>query len=160
MIARTSCGCVDSARSTTCTHWRCRSRFARRARPASLPALRLQGGVRAARQAGVVPDTMLLLEHPRVYTRGRRSDPTELSLGEEFYRAQGIEIVDVNRGGKITYHGPGQLVGYPIVAVDDVVEYVRTLERALVAALHADGVAARARPQDGPDYTRVWVDDS
>ena len=52
-----------------------------------------------------------------------------------FYRSQGIEIVEVNRGGKITYHGPGQLVGYPIVAVDDVVQYVRTLERALVAAL-------------------------
>ncbi|MFZ0385668.1 MAG: lipoyl(octanoyl) transferase LipB [Solirubrobacteraceae bacterium] len=122
-------------------------------------ALALQEQVRAARQAGLVPDTMLLVEHPRVYTRGRRSDPGELSLGEEFYRAQGIEIVDVNRGGKITYHGPGQLVGYPIVAVDDVVEYVRTLERALVAALREDGVAARARPQDGPDYTGVWVQD-
>jgi lipoate-protein ligase B len=124
-----------------------------------LHALALQEQVRAARQAGVVPDTLLLLEHPRVYTRGRRSDPGELSLGEDFYRAQGIEIVDVNRGGKITYHGPGQLVGYPIVGVDDVVEYVRTLERALVAALHEESVAARARPQDGPDYTGVWVQD-
>jgi lipoyl(octanoyl) transferase len=123
-------------------------------------ALALQERVRAARQQQLVPDTMLLLEHPRVYTRGRRSDPGELSLGEDFYRAQGIEIVDVNRGGKITYHGPGQLVGYPIVAVDDVVEYVRTLERALVRALHEEGVAdARARPQDGPDYTGVWVQD-
>jgi lipoyl(octanoyl) transferase len=124
-----------------------------------LHALALQEQVRAARQAGVVPDTLLLLEHPRVYTRGRRSAPGELSLGEDFYRAQGIEIVEVNRGGKITYHGPGQLVGYPIVAVDDVVEYVRTLERALVAALHDEGVAARARPEDGPDYTGVWVQD-
>jgi lipoyl(octanoyl) transferase len=124
-----------------------------------LHALALQEQVRAARQAGVVPDTMLLLEHPRVYTRGRRSAPGELSLGEEFYRSQGIEIVEVNRGGKITYHGPGQLVGYPIVAVDDVVQYVRTLERALVAALLQEGVAARARPQDGPDYTGVWVED-
>ena len=122
-------------------------------------ALELQERVRAARQQQLVPDTMLLLEHPRVYTRGRRSDPGELSLGEDFYRAQGIEIVDVNRGGKITYHGPGQLVGYPIVAVDDVVEYVRTLERALVAALADEGVVARARPQDGPDYTGVWVRD-
>jgi lipoyl(octanoyl) transferase len=124
-----------------------------------LHALALQEQVRAARQAGVVPDTLLLLEHPRVYTRGRRSAPGELSLGEDFYRSQGIEIVEVNRGGKITYHGPGQLVGYPIVAVDDVVQYVRTLERALVAALHAEGVDARARPQDGPDYTGVWVED-
>jgi lipoyl(octanoyl) transferase len=124
-----------------------------------LHALALQEQVRAARQVGVVPDTMLLLEHPRVYTRGRRSAPGELSLGEDFYRAQGIEIVEVNRGGKITYHGPGQLVGYPIVAVDDVVEYVRTLERALVAALLEAGVTARARPEDGPDYTGVWVQD-
>jgi lipoyl(octanoyl) transferase len=120
--------------------------------------LALQEQVRAARQQDLVPDTMLLLEHPRVYTRGRRSAPGELSLGEDFYRAQGIEIVDVNRGGKITYHGPGQLVGYPIVAVDDVVQYVRTLERALVLALREAGVAdARARPEDGPDYTGVWV---
>jgi lipoyl(octanoyl) transferase len=124
-----------------------------------LQALALQEQVRAARQAGVVPDTLLLLEHPRVYTRGRRSAPGELSLGEAFYRSQGIEIVEVNRGGKITYHGPGQLVGYPIVAVDDVVEYVRTLERALVAALLGEGVVARARPQDGPDYTGVWVEE-
>jgi lipoyl(octanoyl) transferase len=124
-----------------------------------LSALALQEQVRAARQAGDVPDTLLLLEHPRVYTRGRRSAPGELSLGEDFYRSQGIEIVEVNRGGKITYHGPGQLVGYPIVAVDDVVQYVRTLEQALVAALLGEGVAARARPQDGPDYTGVWVED-
>ena len=59
---------------------------------------------------------MLVLEHPPVYTRGRRSGPGELPMGEEWYRAQGIEIVDVDRGGKVTYHGPGQLVGYPIVA--------------------------------------------
>ena len=124
-----------------------------------LDALALQEQVRAARQTGAVPDTLLLLEHPRVYTRGRRSAPGELSLGEDFYRSQGIEIVEVNRGGKITYHGPGQLVGYPIVAVDDVVQYVRTLEQALVAALLEEGVAARARPHDGPDYTGVWVED-
>jgi lipoate-protein ligase B len=122
-------------------------------------ALALQEDARTARQAGRIPDVMLLLEHPRVYTRGRRSAPGELSMGEDFYRARGIEIVDVNRGGKITYHGPGQLVGYPIVAVDDVVEYVRTLERALVAALAEEGVEARARVEDGPDYTGVWVQD-
>jgi lipoyl(octanoyl) transferase len=122
-----------------------------------LQALELQERIRAARQQELVPDTMLLLEHPRVYTRGRRSDPGELTLGDDFYRAQGIEIVDVNRGGRITYHGPGQLVGYPIVEVDDVVRYVRTLESALVDALAEAGVTARARPEDGPDYTGVWV---
>jgi lipoyl(octanoyl) transferase len=122
-------------------------------------ALALQERVRAARQAGRVPDVMLMLEHWPVYTRGRRSGPGELPMGEEWYRMQGIDIVEVDRGGKVTYHGPGQVVGYPIVAVDDVVEYVRTLERALVAALAEEGVSARARPEDGPDYTGVWVQD-
>ncbi len=121
-------------------------------------ALAWQERVRSARQAHAVPDVMLVLEHWPVYTRGRRSGPGELSMGEEWYRTQGIDIVDVDRGGKVTYHGPGQLVGYPIVAVDDVVQYVRTLERGIVAALHGEGIAdARARPQDGPDYTGVWV---
>ncbi len=122
-------------------------------------ALVLQERVRAARQAGEVPDVMLMLEHWPVYTRGRRSGPGELAMGEDWYRMQGIDVVDVDRGGKVTYHGPGQLVGYPIVGVDDVVEYVRTLERALVAALGEVGVSARARPEDGPDYTGVWVQD-
>ncbi|HTW11953.1 MAG TPA: lipoyl(octanoyl) transferase LipB [Solirubrobacteraceae bacterium] len=122
-------------------------------------ALELQERVRAARQQELIPDTLLLLEHPRVYTRGRRSDPGELTMGADFYAAQGIEIIQTNRGGKVTYHGPGQLVGYPIVRVDDVVAYVRTLELALVAALREEGIYARARPEDGPDYTGVWVED-
>ncbi len=120
-------------------------------------ARELQERVRTARQEEGVPDVMLLLEHAPVYTRGRRSTAGELPMGEDWYRAQGIEIVDTDRGGKVTYHGPGQLVGYPIVRIEDVVEYVRTLERALVAALAEEGVAARARPEDGPDYTGVWV---
>jgi lipoyl(octanoyl) transferase len=120
-------------------------------------ALVLQGQVRAARQADAIPDVMLMLEHWPVYTRGRRSGAGELPMGEDWYRMQGIDIVDVDRGGKITYHGPGQLVGYPIVRVDDVVEYVRTLERGIVAALAEEGVSARARPEDGPDYTGVWI---
>jgi lipoyl(octanoyl) transferase len=120
-------------------------------------ALALQESIRAARQADEVPDVLLLLEHWPVYTRGRRSAPGELPMGADWYRMQGIEIVETDRGGKVTYHGPGQLVGYPIVRVEDVVAYVRTLERALVAALIDEGVSARARPQDGPDYTGVWV---
>ena len=120
-------------------------------------ALALQERLRAARQQDALPDVLLTLEHPPVYTRGRRSAPGELPMGEEWYRAQGIDIVDTDRGGKVTYHGPGQLVGYPIVRVQDVLAYVRTLERALVRALSEEGVAARARPQDGPDFTGVWV---
>jgi lipoate-protein ligase B len=120
-------------------------------------ALALQERIRAARQRDELPDVLLTLEHPPVYTRGRRAGPAELPMGEDWYRAQGIEIADSDRGGKVTYHGPGQLVGYPIVRVDDVVAYVRLLEQALVAALAQEGVAARARPEDGPDYTGVWV---
>ena len=122
-------------------------------------ALALQEEVRSARQADAVPDVLLLLEHPRTYTRGRRAGPGDLARGEAWYRDQGIEVVDVNRGGKITYHGPGQLVGYPIVRTDDVVEHVRTMERAMVSALADEGIAAHARPEDGPDYTGVWVGD-
>jgi lipoyl(octanoyl) transferase len=120
-------------------------------------ALALQGRVRAARQAEAIPDTLLLLEHPPVYTRGRRSQPGELPLGEDFYRARGIDVVDVDRGGKLTYHGPGQLVGYPIMRIVDVIAYLRTIEAAIVAALAEAGIEARARPQDGPDYTGVWT---
>jgi lipoyl(octanoyl) transferase len=122
-------------------------------------ALALQERVRAARQQDLVPDVLLALEHWPVYTRGRRSAAGELPMGEDWYRMQGIEIVDTDRGGKVTYHGPGQLVGYPIVRIDDVVAYVRTLEQALVTALAGEGVSARARPEDGPDFTGVWVDD-
>jgi lipoyl(octanoyl) transferase len=101
-----------------------------------------------------------MLEHWPVYTRGRRSAPGELPMSQDWYRAQGIEIVHTDRGGKVTYHGPGQLVGYPIVRVDDVLAYVRTLEHGIVAALHQEGLAdARARPQDGPAYTGVWLQD-
>ena len=122
-------------------------------------ALTLQQRIRAMRQANDIPDVMLMLEHWPVYTRGRRSNAAELPMGEDWYRMQGMDIVDVDRGGKLTYHGPGQLVGYPIVRVDDVVGYVRQLERALVAALGQEGLQARARPEDGPDYTGVWVGD-
>jgi len=122
-------------------------------------ALELQERIRGARQRDELPDVLLLLEHWPVYTRGRRSAPGELPMGDEWYRMQGIDIVDTDRGGKVTYHGPGQLVGYPIVRIEDVVGYVRTLERALVEALGEEGVAARARPEDGPDYTGVWVGD-
>jgi lipoyl(octanoyl) transferase len=122
-------------------------------------ALALQERLRAARQQEDLPDVMLTLEHWPVYTRGRRSAPGELPMGEEWYAMQGIETVETDRGGKVTYHGPGQLVGYPIVRIDDVVTYVHTLERALVAALAQEGLRARARPEDGPDFTGVWVDE-
>jgi lipoyl(octanoyl) transferase len=122
-------------------------------------ALALQERLRGERQAGAREDVLLLLEHPPVYTRGRRTGPGELPMGEAWYAAQGIAVVDVNRGGKVTYHGPGQLVGYPIAAVTDVVAFVRALEEALVAVLGELGIAARSRCAEGPDLTGVWVED-
>ena len=122
-------------------------------------ALALQRRLRTARQAGDVPDVLLLLEHPPVYTRGRRTEPGELPMGEDWYRTQGIDVVDVDRGGKVTYHGPGQLVGYPIMAVDDVIAFVRTMEHAMIAALADEGIVARSRSDEGRDFTGVWVED-
>ncbi len=122
-------------------------------------AYALQERLRAARQAGEVGDTLLLLEHPPTYTTTRRTGPVDLPRGEAWYRAQGIDIVPVKRGGRVTYHGPGQLTGYAIMETDNVVGFVRTLEDAIVAALRDEGLEARSRPDDGPDYTGVWVED-
>ncbi|MDQ5808794.1 MAG: lipoyl(octanoyl) transferase LipB [Actinomycetota bacterium] len=122
-------------------------------------ALELQRRVRTARQSGAIPDVLLLLEHPPVYTRGRRTGEGELPMGEDWYRTQGIDVVDVDRGGKVTYHGPGQLVGYPIMAVGDVIAFVRTMESAMIAALADEGIDARSRSDEGRDFTGVWVED-
>ena len=122
-------------------------------------ALALQEAVRARRQADELPDVLLLLEHPPVYTRGRRSRDGDLPFAPAWYAEQGIDVVPVKRGGQLTYHGPGQLVGYPIMRIDDVIAYLRTLEGALIAAVADEGLAARNRPEDGIEYTGVWVDE-
>jgi lipoyl(octanoyl) transferase len=122
-------------------------------------ALAVQQRIRARRQAGELPDTLLLLEHPPVYTRGRRSGAEDLPLGDGLYRAKGIDVVNTDRGGRLTYHGPGQLVGYPIMQIDDVHSYLRTMEDAIIAALDDAGVHARSRHDEGIDYTGVWVRD-
>lgn len=116
-------------------------------------ALELQERVRAARQADEIPDALLLLEHPPVYTRGRRTEAADLPMGDDWYRAQGIEIHDVDRGGRVTYHGPGQLVGYPIMRIDDVLKYVRDMERAVIAALADEGIQAEVRE----GLTGIWT---
>ncbi|MFL5782484.1 MAG: lipoyl(octanoyl) transferase LipB [Thermoleophilaceae bacterium] len=113
----------------------------------------LQNQVREARQAGEIPDTLLLLEHDPVYTRGRRTERADLPMGDDWYRSQGIDVADTTRGGRVTYHGPGQLVGYPIMGIGDVIAYLRTLERAVIAALAEEGVEATVR--DG--LTGIWV---
>jgi lipoyl(octanoyl) transferase len=116
-----------------------------------------QKRLEAARSADELPDLLLLLEHPPVYTKGRRATADELPMGEDWYRRQGIEVSDTDRGGRVTYHGPGQLVGYPIISLrryrDDVHEYIRRMERVIVTALRRWGV--RAGPIDG--LTGVWT---
>ena len=114
-------------------------------------AVALQERLRERVQAGELPDLLLLLEHPPVYTTGRRSEPGELPATDA------IDVVETDRGGKLTYHGPGQLVGYPIMHVPNVRAFVETMERALVAAIGAAGVDAHVR--DGREYTGVWVED-
>ena len=116
-------------------------------------AVELQDRIRSARQAGAIPDSLLLLEHDPVYTKGRRTERADLPMGDDWYRMQGIEVAETSRGGRVTYHGPGQLVGYPIVGVTDVIEYVRTLERAVIAALADEGVEATVRE----GLTGIWV---
>jgi lipoyl(octanoyl) transferase len=121
-------------------------------------ALVAQRWLAEARQDGEVPDVLLLLEHPPVYTRGRRSTDAELPMRREWYEMQGIEVRDTDRGGRVTYHGPGQLVAYPIVSLrpygDDVHEYVRRLERVAIGALAEHGVAARTIE----GLTGVWTE--
>jgi lipoyl(octanoyl) transferase len=113
-----------------------------------------QRALHEQRVAGEIPDTLLLLEHPSVYTAGKRTEPHERPF-------DGTPVIDVDRGGKITWHGPGQLVGYPIVALPDpvdVVAYVRRLEAALIevcagVGLTAGRVEGRSGvwfPADGP----------
>ncbi len=108
-----------------------------------------QREIHAARVAGEGPDTLLLLEHPSVYTAGRRTEPHERPF-------DGTPVIDVDRGGKITWHGPGQLVGYPIVALPDpvdVVAHVRRLEAALIDVCAGLGLATeRVEGRSG-----VWV---
>ena len=108
-----------------------------------------QRELHAQRVAGEAPDTLLLLEHPPVYTAGKRTEPHERPF-------DGTPVIDVDRGGKITWHGPGQLVGYPIVALPDpvdVVAYVRRLEEALIEV--CAGVGLATIQVDG--RSGVWV---
>ena len=120
--------------------------------------LELQERLRSRVQEGG-PEVLLLLEHDPVYTLGRRSEEGDLPLGEEWCRAQGIDVVKTRRGGKLTYHGPGQLVGYPIMRVGNVPAFVAAMERSIVEALGEAGVAARPRSHEGREWTGVWVED-
>jgi lipoyl(octanoyl) transferase len=106
----------------------------------------LQKRLVAARSAGMIPDTLLLLEHPAVLTLGRGADPGHVLATPAELTRRGIDVIPVERGGEVTYHGPGQLVAYPIVRLADrhllVRPFVRALEAALVATCAASGVVA------------------
>jgi lipoate-protein ligase B len=119
-------------------------------------ALALQERLRDARQRDLIPDVLLLLEHPPVYTKGRRAEGTDLPMGEQWYLSQGIDVAESDRGGRVTYHGPGQLVGYPIMRVREVPAYVHTIESAMIAALADEGIEADVRE----GLTGVWAGDS
>lgn len=110
------------------------------------------------RGAGEIGDVLMLLEHPPVYSRGRRTKPEELPMGDAWYEAQGIEVLDTDRGGLVTYHGPGQLVAYPILDLaplgGDVHAYVRGLERVMIGSLAEHGVGA----QTIEGLTGVWTE--
>jgi lipoate-protein ligase B len=121
-----------------------------------LEAFELQRLLRDRRAAGELPDVLLVLEHSPVYTKGKRTEPGDLPMGEDWYRAQGIEVCETDRGGRVTYHGPGQLVAYPIMAVERVADFVHTMEDAMVAALADEGVAAEPR---ATPFTGVWAGD-
>ena len=120
-------------------------------------ALALQERLAEARGAGEIPDVAIFLEHWPVYTKGRRSEPGHLPMGEDWYRMQGIEVTETDRGGQVTYHGPGQLVAYPVIDLapmnGDVNAYVRALERAMIASLGDFGVPA----QVFEGLTGVWT---
>jgi lipoate-protein ligase B len=120
-------------------------------------AFELQRRLRDRRSAGELADLLLVLEHPPVYTKGKRTEPGDLPMGEDWYRAQGIEVCDTDRGGRVTYHGPGQLVAYPIMAVDRVADFVHTMESAIVTALDDEGISADVR---GTPFTGVWAGDA
>lgn len=127
----------------------------------------LQERLAAERLSGEISDLLLLLEHPPTYTLGRRSEPSDLLHDAQWYRDRGVAICDTPRGGKVTYHGPGQLVAYPIVDLRgvgqqprsadrvDVAGFVAALEEAMADTLSEWGLAA-GRIEG---LTGLWVDD-
>ena len=120
-------------------------------------AVRIQEDLAAARLRGDAPDTLLLLEHPPVITLGRRASLSDVYLSAEALARQGVDLQHSTRGGLVTYHGPGQLVGYPIVSLPDlrltVPDYVHGIERILIQALAEIGVESYC----DPEHVGVWT---
>ena len=127
-------------------------------------ALEIQRRVIAARKQGRIGDTLLLLEHPPVITLGRNASRANILVSDEWLASRGVEVHEINRGGDVTYHGPGQLIGYPIVDLRGEwpgkrgphlgsVDFVRLLEEALIRTCAGFGVMAKRIPK----CTGVWT---
>ena len=121
-------------------------------------AYALQKRIVAARKTGAIENVLLLCEHPHVITQGRNGKKEHLLAGERVLRQKGVEFFETSRGGDITYHGPGQIVGYPLLLLSeirrDIVWYVRMLEEAMIGATAEIGVTARRVA----GRTGIWVD--
>lgn len=122
-------------------------------------ALELQEKTLELRQQDKIPDTLILLEHPPVLTLGRRGEYDNILFSKEALEAQGVKVYEINRGGDVTYHGPGQIVGYPIMDLTkmgrDVKEYVYKIEEVFIRLLLNEyGIIAH---RDEKKYTGVWV---
>jgi lipoyl(octanoyl) transferase len=121
-------------------------------------ALEWQRRLVAARKAGAVPDVLLLCEHPHVITLGRSGKLANLRASDQALRQMGVSFFETDRGGDITYHGPGQLVGYPILNLGDirrdVAWYVRSLEEAMIRTTAEFSISSRRIP----GRTGVWID--
>lgn len=122
-------------------------------------AWEIQKQLHADRLAGNIPDTLILVEHPHVYTLGKNADARHLLASENYLKSRGIELYHVDRGGDITYHGPGQLIGYPIFNLKEHKEsiswYVNSVEEVLIKTLAGFGIqAGRIK-----GLTGIWIDD-
>ena len=108
---------------------------------------------------GVIPDTLLLLEHPHTYTFGKTADRKNLISSESYLRKNKISVYDIDRGGDVTYHGPGQIVGYAILSLsewkEDTDKYLRALEDVIIQTCSSFGLSCGRKPK----YTGVWIDD-
>ncbi|MBV6445434.1 MAG: lipoyl(octanoyl) transferase LipB [Ignavibacteriales bacterium] len=117
----------------------------------------LQKTLLTQRLEGTIEDTLLLLEHPNTYTLGKTADRANLVGSDEYLAEKHIDVFEIDRGGDITYHGPGQLVGYPIINLQnwkpDTHLYLRTIEEMIINVLRQYGVESGRKPE----YTGVWV---
>ena len=126
------------------------------------PTAELQEHLRSELRAARGEEHFLLLEHHPVFTLGRNASPEDVVADPAWLADRGIEVHETNRGGQVTYHGPGQLVGYPIVNLSpdrrDIRRYVRDLQEVLIRTLANYGIEARRR--EGPEHIGVWVGDA